>query len=210
METIQQHAMKSRVIALTGGIGSGKSTAANIFSDLGVPVLDLDQVGHGCLNDVSVKEALVACFGLDILDENQSIQRKTLAARAFAHSQATEQLNHIMHPAILQQEQTWISEQSTQQCTPYVIIEASALLESKGEKRMDAIVVLMADLEIRRQRVMQRGEQDNAAFERILACQCDDALRREKADYILENSGEREELLSQIIALHQQWMHHDG
>jgi len=190
------------IMALTGGIGSGKSTAANIFSDLGVPVLDLDQVGHACLNDVSVKEGLVACFGLDILDASGSVQRHKLANKAFSSAQATEHLNCILHPAILVKEQAWLH----QQCAPYVLIEASALLESSGESRMDAVVVVLADVELRRQRVLQRGNQDNAAFERILKRQCDDTLRRKKSDYILDNSGGLSALEIQVMRLHEQWM----
>jgi len=194
--------MKPRIIALTGGIGSGKSTVAKMLADVSVPVLDLDRVGHDCLHETSVKDALLMQFGADILDEHQHVQRAKLAAKAFAHSQATQQLNQILHPAILQQEQLWIKQQSA----PYVIIEASALLESKGESRMDAVAVVLADVELRRKRVLQRGRQDAAAFERILNIQCDDEWRRAKADYILENSRDKTALLTQVMALHQQWM----
>jgi len=191
-----------RSIALTGGIGSGKSTAAKIFAEKGVPTLDLDRVGHCCLEELSVQAQLVAHFGLDILDARGSVQRNKLASKAFSSAQATEHLNCILHPAILAKEQAWLH----QQCAPYVLIEASVLLESSGEARMDAVAVVLADVELRRQRVLQRGLQDAAAFERILKRQCDDALRRKKADYILDNSGGLSALEVQIMRLHERWM----
>jgi len=196
----------TRKIGLTGGIGSGKSTVAAMFAEKNVPVLDLDQVGHHCLDDDVVREQLQTAFGADILDANGAVQRKELAAKAFVNHQATEQLNRILHPVIIAEEQRWVQQQSA----PYVIIEASVLLESAGETRMDAVVVVLAKLALRRQRVLQRGKQNVATFEKILQCQCDDALRRIKADYILENSSTRRALTAQVMTLHQQWMHDYG
>ena len=73
----------TRRIALTGGIGSGKSTVAAMFTEINVPVLDLDQVGHRCLDGLVVREQLQAAFGADILDVKGFVQRKKLAAKAF-------------------------------------------------------------------------------------------------------------------------------
>ncbi|MDQ6991033.1 MAG: dephospho-CoA kinase [Mariprofundaceae bacterium] len=193
-------------IALTGGIGSGKSTVAAMFAEKNVPILDLDQVGHDCLRVGEVCEQLQITFGAGILDAKGVVQRKKLAEKAFSNSTATEQLNRILHPVILAKEQRWFSQQSA----PYVIIEASVLLESAGETRMDSVVVVMANLELRQQRVLQRGHQDAARFDKILQCQCDDSFRRMKADYILENSGERRALALQVMCLHEQWMHDYG
>ncbi|MBL1352571.1 MAG: dephospho-CoA kinase [Zetaproteobacteria bacterium] len=196
----------TRRIALTGGIGSGKSTVAAMFTEINVPVLDLDQVGHRCLDGLVVREQLQAAFGADILDVKGFVQRKKLAAKAFLDTKTTQQLNRILHPVILAKEKIWVAQQSA----PYVIIEAPVLLESAGEARMDAVVVVMADLALRRQRVVERGYQDAAAFEQILKRQCDDVLRRIKADYILENSGELRVLTLQVMTLHQQWMRDYG
>jgi len=198
--------MMAYVMALTGGIGSGKSTVATMFAERGVPVLDLDQVGHDCLNKPLLRQHLVEIFGVDILDENGHVQRKILATKAFSDAKATQQLNHILHPAIQAQEKHWLAQQQA----PYVIIEASVLLESGAQARMDAVVVVVADVDIRRKRVLQRGYQDEAAFERILQRQCDDALRRLKADFIIENSGDRSVLEGQVTCLHQQWMRDYG
>ncbi|MDQ6974731.1 MAG: dephospho-CoA kinase [Mariprofundaceae bacterium] len=196
----------TRRIGLTGGIGSGKSTVASMFAERHVPVLDLDRVGHACLADDAVREQLQAAFGTDILDASGCVQRKKLAQKAFSDSKAMDQLNRILHPVILAKENIWVAQQSA----PYVMIEASVLLESAGEARMDAVVVVLAKLALRRQRVLRRGHQDAAAFEKILQYQCDDQWRRTKADYILENSGERRALTWQVMTLHQQWMHDYG
>jgi len=193
-------------MALTGGIGSGKSTVAAMFIELGVPVLDLDKIGRACLKNNFICKQLVACFGRYILADDGGIHRKRLAAKAFSNAHTTQQLNHILHPAIVEKESRWLAKQHA----PYAIIEASVLLESAGESRMDAVIVVLADLELRRTRVLQRADQDEVMFERIVKQQCDDALRRRKADYILKNDGERRALDQQVIALYQQWMNDYG
>ena len=193
--------MSAARIGLTGGIGSGKSTATAMFADLGVPTLDLDQLGRQitppgspCLNQ------LVDTFGAQILHSDGSLNRKALAQHCFANADETAKLNAIMHPRIQQAEAEWHAAQQAQ----YVIIEASVLLESGGAQRMDAIIVVLAELAIRRARVLHRGDRTAEEFETIVQRQCDDQLRRQHADYIIDNSGDRHALQRQVVQLHKQ------
>lgn len=186
-------------VGLTGGIGSGKSTVATMFSALDVPILDLDEVGRQVTAVGSEGfDALVQQFGEGILDGEQ-LNRGRLAQVCFASSEKTTQLNNILHPLIWQQEEQWIHEQKH---ASYLLIEASVLIESKGYERMDRLVVVMTDLAIRRERVMQRSGMSQALFESIIARQCDDADRLRLADDIIENNSDIKSLQNHVESLH--------
>jgi len=190
--------MNTKFYGLTGGIGSGKSTVATIFADLGVPTLDLDKVGRTLLNQPQIQHQLVAAFGESIL-HNQNINRRILREVAFISETNTQQLNHIMHPAIRQAEMLWRKEQTA----PFAVIEASVLIESNDVARMRGLIVVLTDLDIRKQRVLKRGKQDEASFHAIDKQQCSDEERKQAADYILYNNRDTQALRSQVNELHQ-------
>jgi len=198
-------------IGLTGGIGSGKSTVASIFAGLGIPVLDLDKVGQTVAQtDSAGLEQLVEAFGTNILNHDGSLNRKALAQHCFSDAVRTAKLNAIMHPFIWQVEEHWLSQQQGD----YVIIEASVLLESGGAGRMDAVIVVLADMMLRRNRVLARGEGSAAKFDAIVARQCSDTKRRKVADFIITNEGSLTQLRQQVInierLLQKQYHTHQG
>ncbi|MDX8382609.1 MAG: dephospho-CoA kinase, partial [Ghiorsea sp.] len=183
---------------LTGGIGSGKSTATDFFATLGVPTLDLDQVGKTLLQqDVRLVEQLVSSFDESILDENKQLKRETLASIAFGSPENTEKLNAIMHPHIVAYETRW----RVKQTAPFCIIEASVLIESAGVSRMDGLIVLLADKALRQQRVLQRNKQSLATFEKIVAQQCSDEERVQLADYRFDNNDTLPCLEREVVLL---------
>ncbi len=188
--------MKPHLIGLTGGIGSGKSTVAAIFSEFGVPVLDLDQVGRRLvMTDDECLEQLVATFGKNILQADGCLDRKALARHCFSDADKTARLNAIMHPLIWRKEEEWIRQQQSD----YVIIEASVLLESDGIKRMHAVIIVLADESVRLQRVLLRGHQNKMEFDSIQARQCDDRMRMRMADYVIENNSSVQHLRKQVL-----------
>jgi len=188
-------------VGLTGGIGSGKSTAAAMFSALGVPVLDLDQVGRSLAMPGSLcLRRLVTAFGEEILRADGSLNRMKLASLCFSDADKTARLNAIMHPLIRQEEQAWLSCQQAD----FAIIEASVLIESGGAERMDAVIAILAEEGLRRRRVLERGLQDAEGFERILSRQCSDTERRRVSDYIITNDGELTELERQVKLIYRQ------
>lgn len=193
--------MMPRKIGLTGGIGSGKSTVAAMFAELGVPVLDLDRVGHAvAAPGTPGLQQLIDAFGADILHQDGSLDRSLLAERCFCDPLQTGRLNAIMHPLIRAAEQQWLQAQSA----AFVIIEASVLLESGGAERMDAVIVVLADHEIRRARVLARGDRSPEQFEAIVARQCSDEERRAAADYLMINNGSTEALRAQVERIHRE------
>ena len=163
-------------VGLTGGIGSGKSVVAAMFSELGVPLLDLDAVGRHLLqSQPAVVDRLVEAFGPEIRTISGEVDRARLAKLAFASQAATRRLNGIMHPLIRVEEDRWAAQQSGEYC----LIEASVLIESGGAARMDAVAVVLADTALRRQRVGRRGSPSVELFDNILKRSgSNDAVRR--------------------------------
>lgn len=193
-------------VGLTGGIGSGKSLVASMFSELGIPVLDLDVVGRQVTAPGSDGLRMLAeQFGDEILDGDR-LNRKRLAEICFSSSEKTLQLNNIIHPLIWQEEIRWKAKQNA----PYLLIEASVLIESKGYGRMDHLIVVMADVKTRRERVMQRSGMSKVMFESIVARQCDDAERLRLADDVIENNGNIDSLQADVELLHRRLLNRFG
>ncbi len=194
------------IVGLTGGIGSGKSTVASMFAELGVPVLDLDRVGHQVTAPGSEGlAALIEEFGNEILD-GSALNRERLASICFANEQATRQLNMILHPLIWREAEAWVGRQHS----VYVVLEASVLIESGGCDRVDRIVVVMASVQARKGRVLARGNMDAAMFESIVARQCDDDMRLSLADEVIRNDRDIGALHIQVEALHARLMEQFG
>jgi len=187
-------------IGLTGGIGSGKSTLAAMLADLGAPVLDLDALGRELHKDADCRAALLAAFGNGILDSSGAVDRGALGRLCFADAEKTATLNSIMHSRIWRREEEWLAAQQA----PYVLIEASVLIESGGAARMDAVVVVLTEVETRRNRVLQQRDMDAQQFEAILARQCDDAARRKAADFLVKNNTDLNALQHAAAHLHRQ------
>jgi len=191
----------TKFYGLTGGIGSGKSTVCSMFNALGVPSLDLDQVGKLLLTqDKQLQQQLIQTFGVEICNASGTIEPKKLAALAFLTQQSTQQLNATMHPAIQRYEVLW----RRQQTSSYAIIEASVLIESKGTSRMDGLIVVFANLSLRKSRVLSRGKQNESIFESIIQQQCSDGQRKALADYIIHNNDSLTNLQLQVSELHKQ------
>ncbi len=185
-------------VGLTGGIGSGKSTLAGMLAGLGAPVLDLDVVGRELHAAPECRDELLAAFGREILDASGAVDRAALGRVCFADAGKTAQLGAIMHPRIRQREADWVMAQ----VAPYVLIEASVLIESGGAVRMDAVIVVLADIELRRRRVMSRPGMDTVRFDDIVARQCSDEERRAAADFVIDNNADMDVLRQSAADLH--------
>ncbi len=189
----------SIIIGLTGGIGSGKSTVAKIFAQLGIPVLDADATAKAIMNeDRSVKTKLIELFGEDAYKENQ-LNRPYIAQLVFEDAFKLQQLNAIIHPITIQYAKEWASKQSA----PYVIKEAALFFESGSSEGVEKIIGVTAPKHIRIQRVMQRDQITREDVIKRMEHQLEDSLKMKLCDWVIQND-DMHLLIPQILAIHQE------
>ncbi|MFN5023684.1 MAG: dephospho-CoA kinase [Chitinophagaceae bacterium] len=189
----------SIIIGLTGGIGSGKSTVAKIFAQLGIPVLDADATAKAIMNeDRSVKTKLIELFGEDAYKENQ-LNRPYIAQIVFEDAFKLQQLNAIIHPITIQYAKEWASKQSA----PYVIKEAALFFESGSSEGVEKIIGVTAPKHIRIQRVMQRDQMTRENVIKRMEHQLEDSLKMKLCDWVIQND-DMHLLIPQILAIHQE------
>ena len=189
----------SIIIGLTGGIGSGKSTVAKIFAQLGIPVLDADATAKAIMNeDHSVKTKLIELFGEDAYKENQ-LNRPYIAQLVFEDAFKLQQLNAIIHPITIQYAKDWAFKQSA----PYVIKEAALFFESGSSEGVEKIIGVTAPKHIRIQRVMQRDQITREDVIKRMEHQLEDSLKMKLCDWVIQND-DMHLLIPQVLAIHQE------
>jgi len=187
-----------KLIGLTGGIGSGKSTVAGLFRTLGIPVYESDLRAKLLMqSNEHVRHALITLFGNDVYTEENELNRKWIASQVFNHPALLKQLNEIVHPAVFQDLIDWANEAS-QQKAPYLIQESALLFEENLAKRMTAIVLVVAPEEVRIERVMKRDQASREDVLNRIKNQLPDDQKIPGADYIIYNDGERS-LIDQVM-----------
>ena len=184
-------------VALTGGIGSGKSLVGEILEELGALVIDSDQLAREVIERGSPGyEEVVTAFGDSILSEGQ-IDRSKLAAVVFNESDLRKKLESIIHPLVRE-----AAEKLARKLPSGAILinQIPLLVESDGAKRFDYVVTVSADEEIRRERLRLRGLKDYEITQRI-AAQVSDLEREKITNYIIRNDGSIDELTRAVEAL---------
>lgn len=184
-------------VALTGGIGSGKSLVGEILEELGALVIDSDQLAREVIERGSPGyEEVVTAFGDSILSEGQ-IDRSKLAAVVFKESDLRKKLESIIHPLVREAAEKLARKLPS---GALLINQIPLLVESDGAKRFDYVVTVSADEEIRRERLRLRGLKDYEITQRI-AAQVSDSQREKIANYIIRNDGSIDELTRAVEAL---------
>jgi dephospho-CoA kinase len=184
-------------VALTGGIGSGKSLVGEILEELGALVIDSDQLAREVVERGSPGyEEVVTAFGDSILSEGQ-IDRSKLAAVVFKESDLRKKLESIIHPLVREAAEKLAKKLPS---GAILINQIPLLVESDGAKRFDYVVTVSADEEIRRERLRLRGLKDYEITQRI-AAQVSDSQREKIANYIIRNDGSIDELTRAVEAL---------
>lgn len=172
-----------KIIGLTGGIGSGKSTVAGYFKELGIPVFDSDLEAKILMNeDQGLRDSIINLFG-EKAYQKDILNREYLAKKVFRDSELLKDLNELVHPAVRKKFQDWVSEQDA----PYVIQEAAILFEHGAYKLLDEMILVWAPKELRIKRVMKR---DSTSREQVLARmenQWGDTEKTALSDHIIEN-----------------------
>ena len=183
-----------KVIGLTGGIGSGKSTVTQFLAELGAVIVDLDKVGHEALRKGSQAwEQVVSEFGKDILTAGGDINRSKLGKIVFNNHEALARLNQIVHPAIDNIVKTKI-EKYRRQGVRVVVLEAAAMLEAGKTEQVDELWVTVAPEATVLKRVIERGGLSKKETRARIKAQLSNEKRLRQADVVIDTDGTLDEL----------------
>lgn len=190
-------------VALSGGIASGKSSAAAMFRDLGVPVIDTDQIARDLvLPGEPALDALVASFGMRILDENGHLDRTRLRDRIFSDDHARERVNAILHPMILADLHKRLNEINA----AYVVVEVPLLAETALAREFDRVLIIDVPEAVQLQRLRQRDGTSPDQAKAALAAQATREERLAIATEVIENTGTLDALRVAVSAQHHQYV----
>lgn len=203
------------VVGLTGGIASGKSTVARAFAELGVPVIDADELAREVVAPGSEGlTEIVSTFGEHVLLPDGSLNRKALGARVFQDADLRRKLNAITHPRIAQLSAERLAS-IDRRVAPYALYEAALIVESNLHRAMAALVVVGLEPAAQLDRIMQRDALSRAEARSRLDAQAPLAKKLEAADFVIDNSGALASLQPQVAEVHRSLVarlleEHDG
>ena len=188
-------------IGLTGGIGSGKSTVAHIFSVLGIPVYDADSASKRLMTeDEDLKKKIIENFGKDSYTDG-SLNRKYLSAQVFGDSKKTDLLNSIVHPATIKDAEEWMKKQNA----PYIIKEAALIFESGSNQFLDKVIGVSSPVSLRMERTMKRSNINSQQVKERMDLQMDEEEKMRLCDYVIIND-EQQMLIPQVLFLHEKFL----
>lgn len=191
-------------IGLTGGIGSGKSTVADEFRRLGVPVIDADIIAHELTeNGSSAVQEIVAALGEGILDSRGRLDRPALRRQVFGDEAKRRQLESILHPRI---RQAMLEQAAMHVDAPYVIMVIPLLIETGLTGLVHRILVIDLPEELQQRRARERDGVPPGDIRRIMDAQCSRETRLASADDIIDNSGDPASLKPQVETLHRRYL----
>ncbi len=192
--SFSDYSFSMRVIGLTGGIGCGKSLAAQYFAELGALVIDADQLARAAIERGSDGfDQVVALFGDSILKDG-NIDRRALGELIFKDAKAKTQLENIIHPFVRREFEEAVASLKGDQVLVY---EIPLLVETKAHERFDVVITVESEMENRVARLRGRGMHISEIEGRI-AAQATREQRIEVADFLIENDGSEDELLRQV------------
>ncbi|WKE66105.1 dephospho-CoA kinase [Gallaecimonas kandeliae] len=191
----------SFVVGLTGGIGSGKSTVADLFAELGITLVDADIVARQVVEPGTPGlEAIVEHFGTRVLQADGHLDRAALRQLVFSNESERLWLNALLHPLIREE----MAHQLGAAQSPYVLWVVPLLIENGLYQDCDQVLVVDASPELQRQRVLARDKTADA--EAIMARQLERNERLKHATQVLDNSGDLVQLKAQVQLLHRQYL----
>ena len=193
-------------VGLTGGIASGKSIVGEMFVALGAHLVQADRISHQLMQPgQSVYDEVVAHFGREILNSDGTVNRSKLAEAAFgkaASASRIEELNRIVHPAVIRKQEEWMEEIGGLHPHAVTIVEAALILEAGAAKRFGRLIVVTSTDEQRVTRFAARQKLDPDAARkevvRRMAAQLPETEKIKAADYIIDNSGSLEHTQEQV------------
>lgn len=193
------------IVALTGGIGSGKTEASNVFAELGIPIIDLDIIAHQLTAEKQpLVDTLAITFGDEYVTEEGALDREKMRQLVFSDEETRQQLNAILHPAIYVEAFKQLHDLDG---TPYVILSIPLLEEdSQYLPSIDRVLMIDCDETIQIERVKLRSKLSEAEIKKIIRAQVPRQVRLRMSDDVIINSGNTGELRQKIMNLHQKYI----
>ncbi len=199
--------MSKFVVGLTGGIGSGKTTVANLFAAEGITLVDADIVAREVVAPGSKGlEVIVTHFGAEILTPEGELDRAKLRQRIFSHPEEREWLNQLLHPMIRQE----MLAQVEKATSAYVIMVVPLLFENGLDRLVNRTLVVDISPELQINRTVKRDNVDASQVNNIISSQCSRSEKLARADDIIDNQGEISTLKREVLALHQRYLQLSG
>ena len=189
-----------KVVGITGGIGSGKTTVCHIFKQLGIPVFYADDEAKKLYDDKKIVSKVVKLFGKIILYSNRKVDKKKLAEIVFNNSSSLAKLNAIIHPEVKRKFESWKRKQSG---VKYIIKEAAIMIESGSHRDVNFLVSVTSDKELRINRIINRDKIKKSEINKRIGEQISDKERIKYSDAIIINDGSHS-LIEQVLKIHQQ------
>lgn len=176
----------TKIIGLTGGIGTGKTTVANYFASKGVPVYIADEAAKEIMNTKEVIQQVQALFAENVILENGQLNRNYIRELVFTDKDKLAQLNTIIHPKVTLDFENWLKQNKN---ASFVIKEVAILFETNGQNYCDATILVTAPLETRIQRVIKRDKTPKEIILNIINNQLPEEEKIKLATYVIENKN---------------------
>lgn len=176
--------MKTKIIGLTGGIGSGKTTLIQYVASKNIPVYIADEAGKRVMEKPDVIKKIIDLFGKPVLLNNGLLDRKKIAEIVFNNASQLQLLNNVVHPAVAQDFEIFFKQHSN---APMIVKESAVLFESGAYKKCDATILITAPEHIRINRVMQRDHISEEEVRNRIKNQLSDQEKSTMANYVIEN-----------------------
>lgn len=194
---------KVKIIGITGGIGSGKSTVAKMLASLGGKVIYADAIAHSVLSYQEVKDSILKRWGKGVFNECGEVDRNLLAKVAFSAEEQIDELNRIIHPIVIDKIKGQIEEIERGGNVRAIVIDAALLVESNLANICDIILFVDATKKIRQRRVKDDRNWESVELTRRERFQQSLILKKKTADYVIDNNLSKEDTISQVVAFWQ-------
>ena len=187
-----------KIVGLTGGIGSGKTTVAEMFSALGISVYNSDIEAKKLTNSSeTIRQQLISLLGAETYNKEGTLDRKFMAGKIFNDEELLRKVNAIIHPKVAEHFKKWVSQQNS----AYVIKEAAILFESGSDAQCDLVILVTASREERIRRVMDRDQVSQKEVEVRMKNQWSDSKKMKLANFVIQNNN-LSETQKQVESLH--------
>ncbi|MGR3309888.1 MAG: dephospho-CoA kinase [Candidatus Brocadiales bacterium] len=197
---------KVKIIGITGGIGSGKSTVAKMFASFGGRVIDADTIAHTVLSYQEVKDRIFKRWGKSVFNKHGEVDRNLLAKFAFSAKEQIDELNEIIHPIVIDYIKGQIEEIGGGGNVRAIIIDAALLVESDLANLCDIILFVDTTKQTRQGRVKHGRSWEGAELTRRERFQQSPSLKKKSADYVIDNNLSKENTISQVTAFWQRFI----